>query len=94
MSLMTDSPSPASWTGLWIHLRIDGGIQAGSWFTVQVLGSLALKSVNRPLDKKSARVAPSLEHRVIFSMVTVQPMAAATLPMAATSVVHKAHLVL
>ena len=57
-------------------------------------GVVSWNSLTLPLDSRSANMEPSSEHLVILSIVTVQPIAAATLPMAFTKVVHSAHLVL
>jgi hypothetical protein len=47
-----------------------------------------------PFDRWSANSAPEFEHLVIFSIVNVQPRAAATLAMAQTNVVQSWHEVL
>ncbi len=70
------------------------GIRAGSVRIAQSAGSFLLKAPNLPLDNSSASSAPVLEHRATFSIVSQQPAAAATLPIAVTSVVHSWHLVL
>jgi hypothetical protein len=45
-------------------------------------------------DKLSAMAAPAVEHRRIFCTSNLQPMAAATVAVAFTNVVHNTHLVL
>ncbi len=94
MSSKMASPSPGSTTGLWIHLRIAGGIQAGSASMTHCGGSLVRNAANLPLESSFARIVPVVEHRVILSTVNVQLMAAAMRPMAVTMVVHSAQLVL
>jgi hypothetical protein len=94
MSRKMASPSPGSTTGLWIHLRMAGGIQASLVSMTHCGGSLARNADKLPLESSSATIAPAVEHRVILSTVNVQPMAAAMRPMAVTMVVHSAQLVL
>ena len=94
MSCRILSPRLGSSRGLWIHPSMKGGIHAGSTSMSQPSGSLARNAWNLPFDSSSARMAPSWLHRVIFSMLTLHPIAAATLPMADTSVVQSRHLVL
>ena len=71
-----------------------GGIQAGSSEISQLPGSFLLKAAKRPLESSSARMEPSFEHRRILSMVTRHLVAAATLPIAVTKVVHSLQRVL
>jgi hypothetical protein len=85
------SPRSGLDTGSAIHCSIAGGIQAGSVGRNQFAGSLLLNPCSRPLDSSSASTAPVSEHRVIFSMLTVAPRAAAIRLIAATSVVQSEH---
>jgi len=71
-----------------------GGIQAGSSDLGLSTGQSRRKAAKSPLEKWSASEAFKSEQRVIFSIETVQPMAAATLPMAVTNVVQRRHVVL
>ena len=88
-------PRELSSFGSAIQARMLGGIQAGSGEISQVSGSFLLKAAKRPLESSSARMEPSFEHRRILSMVTQHPVvAAATLPIAVTKVVHSLQRVL
>ena len=88
------SPRLQSTVGTAIQAKMLAGIRAGSGLMVQFAGSFLLKAVNLPFDSSSASSAPVFEQRVIFSIVSLQPAAVATLPIAVTSVVHSWHLVL
>ncbi len=67
-----------------------GGIQAGASGRTKSVGNLRRNLSNFPFDSSSARTAASPVLRVIFSMYTVAPRAAATRPMAFTSAVERA----
>jgi hypothetical protein len=86
------SPRVVEYFGSAIHPRMDGGIQAGSGGRTKFSDSLSRNRLNFPLDSSSARMGPSSDLRVIFWMSTVDPSAAATRPMAATSVVDRLHV--
>jgi hypothetical protein len=87
-------PREMSSFGPAIQARMLGGIQAGSGDISQVSGRFLLKAAKRPLESSSASMEPSFEHRRILSMVTRHPVAAATLPIAVTKVVHSLQRVL
>jgi hypothetical protein len=89
MSSRIFSPSSCEQTGLEIQAWIVGGIQAG--LRLCSAGSCAVNRSNLPFDRSSESIAPVSDLLVIFSMCTVHPSAAATLPMAATSVVERLH---
>ena len=88
------SPSRLSAAGFAIHANMLGGIQAGSVLAGQLAGNFRLKAKYLPLDSSSASSEPVLEHRVIFSIATVQPAAVATVLMAVTRVEQRLQRVL
>ena len=94
MSCSMRSPRRPSAAGLAIHANMLGGIQAGSTLMGQLAGSFRLNAKYRPLDSSSASSEPVLEHRVIFSIATVQPAAVATVLMAVTRVEQRLQRVL
>jgi hypothetical protein len=69
------------------------GTQAGSLRSWSPAAKpICLHFANSALDKASAISASLVEHLVIFSMASLQPIAAATVAIAVTSVEHKSHL--
>ena len=85
------SPRLSSSTGFSIHLRREGGTQAGAKGRLRWCSLARLQNCEKEaLDRWSAKVAKVVEHLVILLRSTEQPKPVATFEIAITKVVDKA----